>query len=102
MVTDPVPRCYKGCMSSAAPLAQAFFCFLFSVLLAQAIPQSATPQARSHITQDQLCCLTTNSVSPTYPREARLAGLEGEVNLILVIWENNCIAVIQDVFVDIL
>ena len=87
-------------MSSAAPLAQAFFCFLFSVLLAQAIPQSATPQARSHITQDQLCCLTTNSVSPTYPREARLAGIEGEVKLILVIGENNSIAELQAVSGD--
>jgi hypothetical protein len=100
MVTDPVPRCYKGFMSSAAPLAQAFFCFLFAVLLAQAIPQSATPQARSHITQDQLCCLTTNSVSPTYPREARLAGIEGEVKLILVIGENNSIAELQAVSGD--
>ena len=84
-------------MPSAAPLAQAFFCFLFSVLLAQATPQSVTPQARSHITQDQLCCFTTNSVSPTYPREARLAGIEGEVKLILVIAEDNSIAELQAV-----
>jgi len=87
-------------MSSAAPLAQAFFCFLFSVLLAQATPQSVTPQARSHITQDQLCCFTTNSVSPTYPREARLAGIEGEVKLILVIAEDNSIAELQAVSGD--
>jgi hypothetical protein len=87
-------------MPSAAPLAQTFFCFLFSVLLAQRAPQRATPQARSQIAQDQLCCFTTNAVSPTNPREARLAGIEGEVKLILVIAEDNSIAELQAVSGD--
>jgi len=89
-------------MPSLAPLAQVFFGSLLSILLAQATPQSATPtpQARIHITQDQLCCLAKNLVNPTYPKEARLAGIEGEVKLTLVIGEHNTIAELQPVSGD--
>jgi TonB family protein len=97
-----VPRCYKGLMPSLAPLAQVCFGCLLSILLAQAAPQSATTtsQSRIQMTQDQLCCITSNVVSPTYPREARLAGIQGEVRLILVIGEHNTIAELQPVSGD--
>jgi TonB family protein len=55
----------------------------------------ASAQARVHMTQDQLCCITSNAVSPLYPREARLAGIQGEVKLLLVISEDNSIAELQ-------
>jgi TonB family protein len=61
---------------------------LLSILLAQAPSQSTTPSsedARSPLTQDQLCCIGTNFVKPSYPREARLTHTEGVVKLILII-----------------
>jgi len=67
-----------------------------SIVLTQAASQSAMPaQARVRMTQDQLCCITSNAVSPVYPREARLAGIQGEVKLFLVIGEHNSIAELQ-------
>jgi len=57
-------------------------------------------QARVHMTQDQLCCITSNAVSPVYPRDARLAGIQGEVKLLLVIAENNSIAELQAISGD--
>jgi TonB family protein len=96
-----VPKCYKVFMPSFAPLAQVFFVSLLSILLAQD-PQGTTPgsQARFHLTQDQMCCVTSNAVSPTYPRAARLAGIQGEVKLLLVIGEHNAIAELQTVSGD--
>jgi TonB family protein len=78
-------------MMSPAPLAQIFLYFLFSILLAQTPFQSTTPasQPRLHFTQEQLCCITSNSVNPIYPREARLAHIEGVVKLTLVISDEN-------------
>jgi TonB family protein len=90
-------------MTLSAPLAQVYLHSLFLILLAQAPPQNATPSSqppRFHLTQDQLCCITSNAVSPTYPREARLAGIQGEVKLILVIGEHNTIAELQAVSGD--
>jgi TonB family protein len=89
-------------MLSPAQFAQVVFGFLLSIVLTQAAPQSATstPQARGHMTQDQLCCITSNAVSPVYPREARLAGIQGEVKLLLVIGEHNTIAELQPVSGD--
>ena len=52
------------------------------------------------MTQDQLCCITANAVSPTYPREARLAGIQGEAKFILVIDEHNTISELQTVSGD--
>jgi outer membrane biosynthesis protein TonB len=57
-------------------------------------------QARVRMTQDQLCCITSNAVSPVYPREARLAGIQGEVKLFLVIGEHNSIAELQAISGD--
>jgi hypothetical protein len=52
------------------------------------------------MTQDQLCCITSNAVSPVYPREAWLAGIQGEVKLLLVVGEHNSIAELQAVSGD--
>lgn len=97
-----VPKCYKVFMPSFAPLAQVFFVSLLSILLLAQDPQGTTPgsQARFHLTQDQMCCITSNAVSPTYPRAARLAGIQGEVKLLLVIGEHNAIAELQTVSGD--
>ena len=58
---------------------------------ADAFSESTAPtsQPRLHLTQEQLCCFTTNVVNPIYPREARLAHTEGVVNLTLVISVGN-------------
>jgi hypothetical protein len=82
-----IARCYKGFMPSSGQISQVVSGFLLSIVLAQAAPQSVTlnSQARGHITQEQLCCITSNAVSPVYPREARLAGIQGQVKLLLVI-----------------
>jgi TonB family protein len=95
-------KCYKGFVLSPTQFAQIVFGFLLSIALTQVAPQSAIPppQARVHITQDQLCCITSNAVRPVYPREARLAGIQGEVNLLLVIGENNSIAELQAISGD--
>jgi len=86
-------------MLSPTRFDQAVFGFLLSIVLAQTAPQSAPPtlEARAHMTQDQLCCITSNAVAPVYPREARLAGIQGEVKLLLVIGERNTIAELQPV-----
>lgn len=77
-------------------LTQVVFGFFLSIALAHAAPQGEMPrQARTHMTQDQLCCITSNAVTPVYPMEARLAGIQGEVKLLLVIGENNSIAELQ-------
>jgi TonB family protein len=95
-------RCYKGFMLSFLPFVQIVFGFLSSIVPALAAPQSAraAPQARGHMTQDQLCCVTENAVSPIYPREARLAGIQGEAKLLLVIGGDNTIAELQPVSGD--
>lgn len=89
-------------MPASAFLTHVFLRSLLSILLVQVLPQSSTPtpQARIHMTQDQLCCITSNAVSPIYPREARLAGIQGEVKLILVIGEHNTIVELQPVSGD--
>jgi TonB family protein len=88
-------------MQPLAQLAQVVFGFFLSIALTQAAPQGETPpQTRSHMTQDQLCCITSNAVTPVYPREARLAGIQGQVKLLLVIGENNSIAKLQAISGD--
>jgi hypothetical protein len=89
-------------MLSSAQLARVAFGFLLPIVLTQAAPQSAmpTPQARVHMTQDQLCCIPSNAGSPVYPREARLAGIQGEVRLLLVVGENNSIAELRAISGD--
>ncbi len=89
-------------MLSPTQFARVVFGLLLSIVLTQAAPQSAMPtsQARVQITQDQLCCISSNAVSPVYPRKARLAGVQGEVKLLLVIGENNSIAELQAISGD--
>jgi TonB family protein len=60
----------------------------------------AVPPVRSHMTQDQLCCITDTSVDPIYPKEARLAGVQGEVKLLLVIGLHNEVAELHAVSGD--
>jgi TonB family protein len=83
-------------------LAYIVFGILLSIPLGRVDSQSASSpsQQRVHMTQDQLCCITSNSVSPVYPREARLAGIQGEVRLLLVIGEHNDVAELQVVSGD--
>ena len=88
-------------MQPSTQLARVVFGFFLSIVLTQAAPQSEMPrQARAHMTQDQLCCITSNAVTPVYPREARLAGIQGEVKLLLVIGENHSIAELQAISGD--
>ena len=80
-------------MLPSAQFAQVVFGFLLSIVLTQAASQSAIPaQVRVPMTQDLLCCITSNAVSPVYPREARLERIQGEVKLFLVMGEDNSIA----------
>jgi TonB family protein len=89
-------------MLSRAQFAQIVFGFFLSIVVTHAAPQSAMPipQARVRMTQEQLCCITSNAVSPVYPREARLAGIQGEAKLLLVVGENNSIAKLQAISGD--
>jgi TonB family protein len=58
------------------------------------------PRVRGHGTQDQLCCITETFVDPIYPREARLAGVQGDVKLLLVIGLRNEVAELRAVSGD--
>jgi TonB family protein len=90
-------------MASLGPFAQVFLYALLSILAARASPQSTTPNSklpRIHLDQDQLCCFTGNFVEPIYPREARLARIEGLVKLTLIIADDGSIADLQGVSGD--
>jgi len=90
-------------MSLWRALAHGLLCFLFSILFAQSATQRPATNVsvpRVHITQDQLCCFDIEFVNPTYPREARLAHVEGVAKLILVIGTDNSIAELRAVSGD--
>jgi TonB family protein len=90
-------------MRVRAPLARVFLHSLLSILFAQAPPQTTTPNSeplRMHLKQEELCCFDMHFVKPVYPREARLAHIEGVVKLILVIAENGSVADLQAVSGD--
>jgi TonB family protein len=55
---------------------------------------------RIHLEQNALCCFTTHSVTPVYPREARIGHIEGVVKLGLVIAADGSIADLQAVSGD--
>jgi TonB family protein len=81
-------------MPLRASLAHILFGFSLSTFLVPSGQQgvsSASPQ-RGHMAQDELGCITANVVSPVYPREARLAGIQGAVKLLLVIGKHNEVA----------
>jgi TonB family protein len=91
-------------MLSPTALTQGFLNSLLLILLAQALPQSTTQQVsklpRIHLKQEQLCCFSMHFVKPIYPREARLAGIEGIVKLVLVIAADGSVTDLQDVSGD--
>jgi hypothetical protein len=85
------------------PLAPAFLYSLFSVLLIQPASQRAANNSNArciHLTQNQLCCFDIRFVEPIYPREARLAQIEGVAKLILVIGADHSIAELRAVSGD--
>jgi len=79
-------------------LAQAVLSLLFAIPVVQTPAQStpATSETRRiHINQDHLCCIDMHFVEPVYPREARLAHIEGQVKLPLLVAENGTITDLQ-------
>jgi TonB family protein len=89
-------------MLKHALMAQIVFGLLPLLTFAQADAQSASaaPHVRNQLTQNGLCCITANPVSPVYPREARMAGIQGEVKLVLVIGDHNNIVELRAVSGD--
>jgi len=90
-------------MAFPALSAQVFVQSLLSILLAQTPPQSPPPASnvrRIQLKQEYLCCFNIKFVEPIYPREARLAHIEGVVKLTLVIADDNSIASLQAISGD--
>jgi TonB family protein len=87
-------------------LAQVFLYSLLSILAAQSPPQDTTPATPSSKVlripekQEHLCCYDMHFVKPVYPKEARLANIEGVVKLHLVFADNGTIAELQPVSGD--
>lgn len=76
---------------------------LLSILLAQASPQGSIPnakQTRIQLKQDDLCCLATDVVNPTYAKEASLAHIEGAVKLVVIIGDDGSIVDLQAISGD--
>lgn len=95
--------CYKYFVLLLASLTQVLVGLLLSIHLAQSPDQATGPApevARVHLEQDALCCFTSHSVAPVYPREARVGHTEGVVKLILVIAPDGSIADLQAVSGD--
>lgn len=76
------------------------------ILLAQAPPQETTPATttpkvlRIPEKQEHLCCYDMHFVKPDYPKEARLAHIEGVVKLHLVFADDGSIVELQPVSGD--
>ncbi len=86
-----------------APLAQVLLRVLLSIFHAQSRPQSITPVSevtRVHLKENAVSCFTISSVQPIYPREARLAHIEGVVKLALLIADDGSIADLQAISGD--
>ena len=82
-----------------APFAYAWLSCLLLIPLSQTPPQAypgAKPQ-RVQIKQKDLCCYLVNVENPVYPREARLAGIEGEVRLTVILALDGTVADLQDI-----
>jgi hypothetical protein len=87
-------------MSSCTALEQLLLYSLLLILLPQAAPQNPTPASvvpRIHLTQNALCCFDIRFVKPIYPKEARLAHVEGVAKVVLVIGADNSIADLRPV-----
>ena len=82
---------------------QACLCSLVLIALAQTPPRSTasnpTPP-RVQMKQEDLCCSAIYAVNPVYPKEARLAHIEGTVNLTMIVAVNGSVADLQDVSGD--
>jgi TonB family protein len=89
-------------MLSSTLFTRVFISYLLWALLPQVPAQvtTGTYQPRIHITQDELCCITADFVDPVYPREARLAHVEGVVKLDLVIAGDGSIGELQAISGD--
>jgi TonB family protein len=95
--------CYKYFVPLLASATQVFVRLFLSIHLSQSPTQNTGPApevTRAHLEQDALCCFTSNSVTPVYPREARIGHIEGVVKLILVIAPDGSIADLQAVSGD--
>jgi TonB family protein len=56
--------------------------------------------ARAHLSQNQLCCFDMRFVNPVYPKEARLANIEGLVNVVVVFADDGSVTELQAVSGD--
>jgi Gram-negative bacterial TonB protein C-terminal len=98
--------CYKDVVLSQTLLAQVVFLSALFTLFAQTPPQDTTLTApatkilRILAKQEQLCCYSINFVKPLYPKEARLAHIEGVVKLHLVFADDGSIVELQPVSGD--
>jgi len=80
-------------MGSPSQFAQVAMLIVMAIVCRTAAAQSGTvPAARGQMKQEELCCVTNAFVNPVYPREARLAGIQGQVKLLLVIGLHNEVA----------
>jgi hypothetical protein len=87
-------------------LTQVVFHFVLFTLFAQTPPQASTPTTpaskvlRIPMKQEHLCCYDMHFVKPVYPKEARLAHIEGVVKLHLVFADDGSIVELQPVSGD--
>ena len=83
------------------PLAQVFLHSLLVILLAQSVQspsQDAAPVPnipRIHLKENGVICSTFFAVKPIYPKEARLANIQGVAKLVLVIAKDGSVANVQ-------
>jgi TonB family protein len=90
-------------MPLLASVTQVLVRLLLSIHLSQSPAQNTGPApevTRIHLEQNALCCFTSHSVTPVYPRQARVGHIEGVVKVILVIAADGSIADLQAVSGD--
>src|SRR5579862_7552973 len=94
------PSKFAACYNSLMPTAPILFALAAvlttSAALAQSSSQSPTPAlqipTRNIEKENDINCFAQNTVEATYPREARLANIQGSVKLRLIIAENGSVA----------
>ena len=80
-------------MGSPSQFAQVAVLVVMAIACPRASAQSGTlPATRGQMKQNELCCVLNTFVNPVYPKEARLAGIQGEVKMLLVIGLHNEVA----------
>jgi len=88
------------------PPATLVYAWLFWSLLlipfSQRPPENtpASKPKRVQMKQEHLCCNLLDAANPVYPREARLAHIEGEVRLKVIFAINGGVAEVQDISGD--